>query len=265
MNRVPAFLLFLFAPLLLIAQDVSPATPSALLEQMAAKTFTAKNRVTLPYRLLVPEAAKAKSLPLFLAMHGAGGRGNDNVKTIKHSPWALHTMTAEAVQAKNPCIVLAPQCPNGKRWVDVDWNKCVYSTEDIAITAEQTAAVELLDTIIKETNADPKRVYVGGFSMGGYGTWDIAARFPERFAAAVPVCGGAPPNRAEAMKNVAVWAFHGDKDRVVPPRGTREMAAALKKAGATPKVTEFPGVGHNAWTPAWKRADLVDWLFKQSK
>jgi len=265
MNRFYPLLLLCLCPLFSFAQDrIKPAEPETLLKSMAAKTFTDTAGTTLPYRLLVPEAAGEK-LPLFLAMHGAGGRGDDNAKTIKHSPWALHTMTAESVQKANPCIVLAPQCPNGKRWVDVDWNKCIYSSEEVAITAELTAVVELLKATIKETGADPTRVYVGGFSMGGYGTWDLIGRFPELFAAAVPVCGGAPTDTAKAMKDVAVWAFHGDKDTVVPPKGTEAMVEALKKAGGAPTYTVFEGVGHNAWTPAWTKPDLVKWLFEQKK
>jgi len=266
MNRLTLFLLLSLCPLLVCAQDaIKPATPDTLLKTMVAKTFTDTAGTTLPYRLLVPAGHVGKKLPLFLAMHGAGGRGDDNEKTIKHSPWALHTMASESVQKANPCIVVAPQCPNGKRWVDVNWNKCVYSTEDIAITAEQTAVFELLQAVIKKTDADPARIYVGGFSMGGYGTWDLIGRFPDTFAAAVPVCGGAPTNTAKAMKDVAVWAFHGDKDTVVPPKGSEAMVEALKKAGGAPTYTVFEGVGHNAWTPAWTKPDLVQWLFEQKK
>jgi len=268
-----SFLLVLgLGPALLCAQDknaakpaIVPAKKDTLLNTMAAKTFTDTAGTTLPYRLFVPEGQADKKLPLFLAMHGAGGRGDDNTKTINHSPWALHTMMAESVQKANPCIVIAPQCPNGKRWVDVNWNKCIYSGKEIAITAEQRAVVELLKATIKETGADPARVYVGGFSMGGYGTWDLIGRFPELFAAAVPVCGGAPTDTADAMKDVAVWTFHGDKDRVVPPKGTAAMVEALKKAGGAPIYTVFEGVSHNAWTPAWKNAEMVAWLFEQKK
>lgn len=250
---------------LALAQTVSLAPPEELLETMAAKTFTASNETILPYRLLLPPDAGEKAYPVFLCMHGAGGRGADNAKTIRHSPWAIHGVAGAAAQQRHPCIVIAPQCPGGKRWVDRNWNESIYSVDETPITAEQTAVIELLRSIIKEHGADASRVYVGGFSMGGYGTWDLLARFPETFAAAVPVCGGVDPSRAEAMKSVAIWAFHGEKDNVVPPAGSRAAIKALKQAGATVKYTEFANTTHNAWTPAWNTPKLLDWVFEQKR
>ncbi|MEZ5301751.1 MAG: prolyl oligopeptidase family serine peptidase [Verrucomicrobiales bacterium] len=116
-------------------------------------------------------------------------------------------------------------------------------------------------------SADATRVYVGGFSMGGYGTWDLVARHPELFAAAVPVCGGAAPGRAKAIAEagVKVWAFHGADDGVVPPAGTQAMVKALKEAGAAVEYTEFPKTGHNAWTPAWQKPEVLGWVFAQKR
>lgn len=240
------------------------ATPEELAEIMEAKTFEAADgKTVLPYRLFVPEGG-GTNLPVFLAMHGAGGRGDDNRRTLFHSPWAVHGVMAPTVRKAHPCVVIAPQCPGPKRWVDVDWRACVYSIEEVTIAPEQQAVVELLEAVLKETGADRKRVYAGGFSMGGYGTWDLVTRFPDTFAAAVPVCGGCDPSQSAAIKDVAVWAFHGDNDRVVPPKGTRAMAAALADSESF-TYTELPGVGHNAWTPAWKRQDVIDWLFSQAK
>ena len=118
---------------------------------------------------------------------------------------------------------------------------------------------------MKDLPIDAKRVYVTGLSMGGYGTWDLLARKPELFAAGVPVCGGADEATAEAVKGVPVWAFHGAKDGVVKPARSKNMVAALEKAGAKPKFTEYPTVGHDAWNPAYKDPAMFAWLFAQKK
>ena len=137
----------------------------------------------------------------------------------------------------------------------------------IPVSQNMALVLPLLDSVLEEFEGkvDLDRIYVVGFSMGGYGTWDLIVRHPGRFAAAVPVCGAGDPSKAEGIKDLPVWAFHGDKDGAVPVSGSREMVAALKKAGGEPKFTEFPGVGHNAWTPAWRNPELVAWLFDKTR
>jgi predicted peptidase len=98
--------------------------------------------------------------------------------------------------------------------------------------------------------------------MGGFGAWIAISRYPRLFAAAIPVCGGGDP-LAVSGTTTKVWAFHGSADTVVPPRRSREMIEALKKAGASPRYTEFAGVGHNAWEHAYGEPGLADWLFSQ--
>ena len=99
--------------------------------------------------------------------------------------------------------------------------------------------------------------------MGGYGTWDLVMRFPKRFAAAVPICGGADIKQAALIKDLPIWAFHGDSDTAVPTYRSQSMVAALKEAGGDPKYTEFPNCGHNAWGPAIETPELLPWLFSQ--
>ena len=125
--------------------------------------------------------------------------------------------------------------------------------------------LELLDALPKEFSIDRKRIYVSGLSMGGYGTWDILARRPEHFAAAAPVCGGADEATAAKIAKIPVWAFHGAKDTVVKPSRSQNMIAALKKAGGTPKYTEYPDEGHGSWCPAYRNPELFKWLFAQKK
>jgi len=150
------------------------------------------------------------------------------------------------------------------------------------------AVLAALDKSIKEFKGDPKRVVLTGYSAGGNGTWSLASRFPDRFAAIVPVCGfifrfkgttsgvnypglaaadaGDPyAFIAKRVSGIPVWIFHGDADKTVTVEESRKMAAALKAVGAKVQYTEFPGVDHNAWDPAYARADLVEWMLKQRR
>ncbi len=102
--------------------------------------------------------------------------------------------------------------------------------------------------------------------MGGYGSWDLAERMPERFAALAPVCGGGDETKADRLAALPIWAWHGDADTAVPVERSRRMVAAIERAGGKPKYTELPGVGHDSWTPAYHGPDnLLAWLFAQSK
>jgi predicted peptidase len=117
----------------------------------------------------------------------------------------------------------------------------------------------------KDYSIDGRRIYITGLSMGGYGTWDLMARKPELFAAAVPICGGGDEATAEKIKNIPVWVFHGAKDGAVKVERSRRMVEALKKAGGKPIYTEYPEVGHDSWNPAYKDAKMFAWLFAQKK
>ena len=103
-----------------------------------------------------------------------------------------------------------------------------------------------------------------GLSKGGYGTWDAICRYPGRFAAAAPVCGGGDPAKANLITNTPVWTFHGDADSVVSVDLTRAMVQAIKDAGGEPRYTEYPGVGHGSWVHAFAEPELLPWLTAQS-
>lgn len=212
----------------------------------------------LAYRLYKPKGAEGKEkLPLVLFLHGAGERGDDNQSQLKHA-----VKYFVAGQEKYPCFIAAPQCPSRFQWVDTPWGNPKHSmpaqpTEPLRLAFEMVAALE------KEFPIDPKRVYVTGLSMGGFGTWDAIQRAPKQFAAAVPVCGGADEALAPAIAKVPVWVFHGGNDDVVKTVRSRNIVDALKKAGGSPKYTEYPGVGHGCWDQAYQDKDLLPWLFSQ--
>jgi predicted peptidase len=127
-------------------------------------------------------------------------------------------------------------------------------------------ALGVLERVLADYPTDPDRVYLTGLSMGGYGSWDLAERMPERFAAVAPVCGGGDTSRADRLVKLPIWAWHGDQDPAVPVARSREMIAAIEKAGGHPKYTELPGVAHNSWIQAYGNADgLIPWMFAQAR
>ena len=241
----------LVAVLALLVQD--PA------QQLEAREYAGPGGKLL-YRLYAPKGATAdQRLPLLLFLHGAGERGEDNAVQLKHGVKQML-----ALQEKHPCFIVAPQCPKGKKWNEVDWHAASHETPEKP-SDPFASLIPLLGTLQKELAVDPKRLYVTGLSMGGYGTWDLISRLPDTFAAAVPICGGGDETKAEAMSKIPQWIFHGGADNVVKPDRSRHMVEALKKAGAEPKYTEYPGVGHNSWDKAYGEADLWAWLFSQKK
>jgi predicted peptidase len=163
----------------------------------------------------------------------------------------------------HPCFVIAPQCPGNQMWVDVPWSLDSHTMPEKA-TPGMRSTLELLDQTAADYSIDKNRIYVTGLSMGGFGAWDIVQRYPKKFAAAVPICGGGDTAEAKTIKDVPIWAFHGDKDTAVKTSRSRDMIAAIKKAGGDAKYTEYKGVGHNSWSRTYANKEVYDWLFKQS-
>ncbi|MDB4673229.1 prolyl oligopeptidase family serine peptidase [Verrucomicrobiales bacterium] len=239
--------------------------PASAIDAAAVIAATSTGKTgDVHYRLFTPQKSEAP-LPLVLCLHGSGGRGGDNTTQIRDTWWAPNVLVSPETQAEHPCFVLMPQCPKGKRWADHKWDQGTYDFTATPETAELAAVAALVKKMAAKPEIDASRIYVTGMSMGGYGTWDLLARYPDLFAAAIPICGGGDTSSAEQLKDVAIWVFHGAEDSVVPVTGSREMVAALKAVGAPVKYTEFPGVKHNSWQPCWKEKKLVPWLFAQSK
>ena len=219
------------------------------------------------YRLLRPETSaddgrNGHRYPLVLFLHGAGERGNDNTKQLKYLPTWL---ADPALRQRHPCFVLAPQCRMDERWVDVSWADAKSTPQPATPTVDLAAATKALEETLVQEAVDPTRIYLTGLSMGGYGTWDLAARMPDRFAAILPVCGGGDDRVAARIAALPIWCFHGDADTAVPVDRSRTMIAALKAAGGRPIYSELPGVGHDSWTPAYRDGFVLDWLFSQRK
>jgi predicted peptidase len=210
-----------------------------------ARTFTGPGNKTLGYRIFIPKDYSAnKRYPLMLALHGSGERGSDNLAQLKY-PFT-HMWSDSALQAKYPSFAVAPQCPIASS----GWDAALLGA--------------LLDSLGREFSLDPTRMYVSGLSMGGFGTWSLVTKYPGRFTAAVPVCGGGDTTKAAALVYLPIWVFHGDADPIVPVANSRTMVAAIKASGGSLVLyTEYKGVGHESWIPAAKEPGLVDWIFSQ--
>jgi predicted peptidase len=246
--------IILWAVLLLLQTVTAMAQQNSLFD----KLLYANKGDTLPYRLLKPVNPESKELfPLVIFLHGKGERGTDNEVQIKHiSEFFLDTR----YRGKYPCFVIAPQCSKKDTWADYSGNKDDISENP---TKPTRLLLKLIEEVSKEFPIDPSRIYITGLSMGGYGTWDLISRFPNKFAAAVPICGGGSPKIAPEIKHIPIWAFHGAQDRIVSPEESRRMIKALRDAGGTPGYTEYPDVEHNSWVHAYKEPHLIHWLFKQ--
>lgn len=232
-------------------------------EPYEARVFSPAKDKELKYRLMIPKGYSAtgtEKYPLVLFLHGAGERGDDNTKQLVHG---TGDFAKDENRQKYPCFVVAPQCPDGKRWVEVDWTLDAHKQPDESISLVLTR--ELLSALQKEFRVDSKRIYVTGLSMGGFGTWDLITRTPDVFAAAAPICAGADEALADRVTKLPIWAFHGDKDGVVKVARSRKMIAAIEKAGGKPKYTEYPGVDHNSWTRTYADPEFMVWLFAQRR
>jgi predicted peptidase len=199
--------------------------------------------LTLRYLVFLPDNLKDKeSWPLMLFLHGAGERGDD-IELVKK--WGPPGFVEE--RKDFPFILISPQCPADQSW----------EAESLAL---------LVDHLAGALPVDKQRMYVTGLSMGGYGTWSLLAKHPKLFAAAVPICGGGDPKTAETIKEIPIWAFHGDQDEAVNVEQSREMVKAIQDAGgAKVKLTVYPGVGHNSWSQTYDNQDVYDWLLSHKR
>ena len=245
-------LLFVTAGCAKAPKTVITPTPGAagrqvetMFRQVVTRTNSLRFLLSLPAEYGVDPA---KRWPMVLFLHGAGERGTDLKKVAVHGPPKL------VQQGRSfPFILVSPQCPENQVW-------------------DTEVLMALVDTLQSELQVDPSRTYATGLSMGGYGTWALASRYPDRFAAVAPVCGGGErirallPNQREALKTLGVWAFHGGKDNVVALSESERMVDAFKRAGVTDiQLTVYPEAGHDSWTEAFNTAGLYDWLLKHHR
>lgn len=217
------------------AQDKDPAGKLQQLKFEKEITVTVK----LDYLLYLPEGygKEEKQWPLVLFLHGLG----DKIERLRRAG-----LPRQVEQKNLPVVLIAPQNP------DRGWD------------VQNVNA--LLDEVVAKHKVDKDRIYVTGLSMGGFGTWSLAAAYPDKFAAIIPICGGGNPRDAQKIKHLPIWVFHGAKDQTVPAARSEAMVKALKDAGAQKvKFTLYPDAGHDSWTGTYRNPEVWEWLLKQKR
>lgn len=228
------------------------ASVRILANQFEARTYVNPRGEKLNYRLLRPlNYDDAQRYPLLVSLHGGAGYGTDNMRQLERIDRML---ASDSIRKKYPAFLFVPQIPLGTSWGGVP-----------GLIAKDSLVFEAISALEKEFSIDEKRRYVMGHSLGGFGTWYFIGTRPELFAAAMPFSGKGDPALAKNMTGVAVWAFHGALDRNVPVSGCRDVIEAIKKAGGTPRYSEFPKAGHGIWDEVEGTPGVMDWLFAQKR
>lgn len=200
--------------------------------------FIEKSFDTIRYIIRYPEGYKeGEKYPVIIYLHGAGGRGDDINVLKKHT---FFSITAE--HKDFPFVCVTPLC-YANTWFDI--------FEKLQNFAQHISESEFCDA---------SRLYLMGASMGGYTTWQLGMSRPDLFAAIVPICGGGMNWNVGRLVNVPVWAFHGEVDQAVYLCESEMMVNRLKDWGASPKLTVYPGVAHNAWEPTFRNPEVFEWL-----
>ncbi len=220
----------------------------------------------LPYRFLKPEGLQGQKLPLVIFLHGAGERGADNQRQLTHGS----ELFSDSIE-QYPALVIFPQCredafwPNGQ--IETNENGRVFHFEKDLLPNSPLHLVDLMiDSLIATGEIDERRIYVGGLSMGGMGTYNLVAGNPDLFAAAFAICGGGNAEAAvRYARNTPFWIFHGAKDDVVLIDYSIAMSEAISAAGGDPIFTIYPQANHNSWDSAFAETELLKWLFSHSQ
>ncbi len=224
------------------------SAPSSLLDCVGTEPGAEGAR----YVLHVPsDHDPARAYPLLVFLHGSQVFGTDGRRQLTTGLPSYMRKDPEYLRQHDSSfrqlLIVFPQSRTRSFWKDAD--------------------AELVMAIVRDVQAhykiDAKRIYLTGLSMGGYGVWNLAMRYPDTWAAIAPICGAGDPARAADIKHIPCWCWHGEKDDRVPVQHSREMIAALRAAGGSPRYTELPGVGHGAYGPAYKSAEFWAWLLDQ--
>lgn len=235
------------------------------------KQYFQYRQSALPYRLLSPTGDLSQKYPLVIFLHGAFEKGTDNEAQLTIGG---RFFMRDSVRKNYPAWVLFPQCGADDVWAYFE-NKLDLTTgyaKDWVFPFPNEPTVPamlvkmLVDSLVASGKADPARIYFAGLSQGGMGVLDLLARYPETFAAGIAICGAGGPATAKYFAGKsALWLFHGDRDRVVPPYFSQQYYRRLKRVGSVVRYTEYAGAEHNAWSKAFTEPDLLSWLFAQGR
>lgn len=203
-------------------------------------------KVQIDYLISHPEgyADPTREWGLIIFLHGMDMRGED---VSQLSNYGLLEIANEG-RVSLPFVIAVPQCPRESYW-----------------NMERDAVTALVDELIVNHRVDPKRIYLIGYSLGGYGVWDLAIHNPKTFAAIVPLSSGGQVSKAEQLKNTAIWAFHGAKDEIVPLEQMTTMVTAIEQNQGSVRLTIYPDLGHDIMRATLSNQELYTWLLEQKK
>jgi len=232
---------------------LSPATTWAQTEEPTAgkqveQRLDLGDGQFIEYLLYLPDKYDgSKPIPFMLFLHGRG-ESNGPLSLVKK--WGPPRLVDEG--RKLPYIIASPQCPEEPHaWSDM---------------RQQVKLVLLIRHLEQTLKIDKTRMYLTGLSMGGYGSWTMATHWPEKFAAVAPICGKGDPDEAAKLKDVPIWAWHGNKDTAVPLKHSKDMVAAIRKArGRRARLTVLEEIGHNSWSAAYSTPELYSWFNRHQK
>lgn len=249
-NPIPYLIVAALAILgLAIGKPSTSETNRHTIQKLPPKAAARTNNLNDRFWLYLPKsyerASKTKPMPLIIYLHGSSRRGRD-IEQVKANGLAPLMDKREDFEF----VVASPQALSNHVW-----QRC-WKPDDLII---------LLDHLLANYHIDPKRVYLTGLSMGGYGTWAAIGKYANRFAAAAPICGGGDPATAKGIGKLPVWAFHGEDDRVVSVERSREMVKAIEAVEGNAKLTVYPGVGHDSYTRTYANPELYQWFLKHKR
>ena len=221
----------------------------------------------IPYTVLTKRNPldSVSSIPVFIFLHGAGERGTDNRAQTKVGLPAL-IQSLDSLDSLIPSYVIyAPQCPLDKKWVDTDWTLPGHKMAANLNPPLAAAMVGFVQLLRKNPRLDRRRIYLTGLSMGGFGVWELLQRYPQYFAAAIPICGGGDPAQIDALTRTPIHAFHGRKDKLVKVARTTEMIDALIAKGHHPQMNILEDQGHLCWNAVYKNVEVIHWFISQRR
>jgi len=273
---------------------VGAQTPSSVMQLRKYKG----SDLTLFYHLFKPGGYSAdKKYPIILAFHGVGEDGDSTSTLYIDNNGLVSNYVANAFQAKHPCFVAAPHNPSGT-WTDTAWtvSNTVCKYKQGPISTRLSTVMQILDSLQREFSIDTDRIYITGLSIGGWATWDLVTRFPNKFAAAFPQSGGVDTSKASVVVQTPIWSYNGAQDNVVAPlsanlffdnldkldgnkgvvftwchgtncstkKSAREIDS-LTSAGMIHFYTLDQNMAHTGWSQYYADTLIQNWLMKQTR
>ncbi len=174
--------------------------------------------------------------PVLIFLHGSGERGKELLPVTTHGP-AKHP----GLMAKTDMVLVSPLCPRGEWW-------------------SSSRLQQFIEVVVQKHQLDKRNIYLTGLSMGGFAAWDLAIQYPDMIKAIAPICGGGQVDKVCKLAGVEVWAFHGEKDQIVPAESSKSLVKKMLACGLNAKLTIYPDKDHDSWSETYANPELYQWF-----